>query len=100
MQKPLTLSLEQIMKNTDPYLFVLTISLLLATLFVNAIKTLLSMRSRVIFPLLRIQTGQHRSTLTTSARNIDVIVCPHCASAFDRLLYSNPTTFTQSREAL
>lgn len=88
------------MKNTDAYLFVLTISLLLATPIVLAIHTLLSMRARVIFPLLRIQTGQHQSTLITSARNIDVIVCPHCASAFDRLLDSTPTTFTQSREAL
>ena len=64
------------MKNTDAYLFVLTISLLLATPIVLAIHTLLSMRARVIFPLLRMQTGPHSSTLITSVRSMDVIVCP------------------------
>ena len=40
MQEPFTPSLEQVMKNTDAYLFVLTISLLLVTLIVQAIQML------------------------------------------------------------
>jgi hypothetical protein len=88
------------MKNTDAYLFVLTISLLLATPIVLAIHTLLSMRARVIFPLLRMQTGPHSSTLITSVRSMDVIVCPHCTSSFDRHINLSHATFTQPREAL
>ena len=88
------------MKNTDAYLFVLTISLLLATPIVQAIQTLLAMRARVIFPLLRMQTGQHYSTLITPARNTDVIVCPRCASSFDRHIDTIHPTYTQPREAL
>jgi hypothetical protein len=52
MQKPFTISLEQVMKNTAPHLFVFTLSLLLATSIIQAIKTLLTMRARVIFSLL------------------------------------------------
>jgi hypothetical protein len=100
MQKPFTLSLEQVMKNTDAYLFVLTISLLLATPIIQAIQTLLAMRARVIFPLLRLETGQHYSTLITSVRSMDVIVCPHCASSFDCHIDSRRATFTQPREVL
>jgi len=59
MQKPFTLSLEQVMKNAAPHLFLFTISLLLAKSIIQAIKTLLTMRARVIFSLLRMQTGQH-----------------------------------------
>lgn len=100
MQETLTPLLEQVMKNTDAYLFVLTISFLLATPIVQAIQTLLAMRARIIFPLLRLETGQHYSMLITSARSMDVIVCPHCASSFDRPIDSSHATFTQPREAL
>lgn len=100
MQKPFTLSLEQVMKNTDVYRFALTISLLLATPITQAIQTLLTMRERVIFPLLRMLTGQHYSTMITSARSMDVIVCLHCASSFDHTLDLSYATLTQQREAL
>ena len=100
MQKYFTISLEQVMKNTDAYLFVLTISLLLAAPIVRAIQTLLAMHARVIFPVLRMQTGQSFSTLMTSVRSVDVVVCPHCASSFDRPIDSRHTTWTQPREAL
>ena len=52
MQEALTPTLEQVMKNTAPHLFVFTNSLLLATSIIQAIQTLLTMRARVIFPLL------------------------------------------------
>ena len=52
MQKSFTLSKEQVMKNTAPHLFLFTISLLLATSIIQAIKTLLTMRARIVFPLL------------------------------------------------
>ena len=100
MQKSFTLSLEQVMKNTDVYRFALTISLLLARPITRAIQTLLTMRERVIFPLLRMPIGQHYSTMITSARNMNVIVCPHCASSFDHTLDSSDATFAQPREAL
>lgn len=100
MQETLTPTLEQVMKNTEVYLFVLTISLLLAAPIVRAIQTLLSMHSRVIFPILRMQTGQQSSTLITAARSMDAIVCPHCALSFDRHLDSRHATATQPREAL
>jgi hypothetical protein len=98
--KPITLSLEQVMKNTDAYLFVLTISLLLATPIIQAIQTLLAMRGRIVFPLLRVETGRQYSTVIKSAPNLDVIVCPHCASSFDRNIDLNHATFIQPREAL
>jgi hypothetical protein len=88
------------MKNTAPHLFVFTISLLLATSIIQAIQTLLTMRARVIFPLLRMQTGHHYSTVITSARSMDVIVCPHCASSFNHTIDSSYATFTQPRKAL
>lgn len=88
------------MKNTDAYLFVLVISLLLATPIVQAIQTLLAMRARVIFPLLRMQTGQHYSTLIRPARTTDVNVCPRCASSFDPHIDTIHPTYTQPREAL
>jgi hypothetical protein len=40
MQEPFTQSLEQVMKNTDAYQFVLTIPLLLVALIVQAIQLL------------------------------------------------------------
>lgn len=40
------------MKNTALHLFVFTLSLLLATSIIQAIKTLLTMCARVVFPLL------------------------------------------------
>ena len=88
------------MKNIDAYLFVLVVTLLLAAPIIQAIQTLLAMRTRIIFPLLRLETGQHYSALITSARSMDVIVCPHCASSFDHNIDSNPTTFTQPRRTL
>jgi len=100
MQKPFTLSLEQVMKNTYVYRFALTISLLLATPITRAIQTLLTMRERVIFPLLRMPTRHHYSTMITSARSMDVIVCPHCTSSFDHTLDSSDATFVQPKEAL
>jgi hypothetical protein len=100
MQKHFALSLEQVMKNTAPHLFVFTISFLLATSIIQAIQTWLTKRARVIFPLLRMQTGQHCSTLITSVRSMDVIVCPHCASSFDHTIDLSHATFTQPREAL
>jgi len=100
MQEALTPTLEQVMKNTAPPLFVFTISLLLATSIIQAIQTLLTMRARVIFPLLRMQPGHHYSTVITSARSMDVIVCPHCASSFDRPIDSSYATFAQPRETL
>ena len=93
-------TMEPVMKNTEAYLFVLTISLLLAVPIVRAIQTLLAMHARVIFPVLRMQTGQSFSTLMTSSRNMNVVVCPHCASSFDRPIDSRHTTLTQPREAL
>ena len=100
MQKPFTLSLEQVMKNTDVYRFALTISLLLARPITRAIQTLLTMRERVIFPLLRMPTGQHYSTMITSARSMNVIVCSYCASSVDHTLDLSYATLTQQREAL
>jgi hypothetical protein len=100
MQNTLTSTLEQVMKNTEAYLFVLTISLLLAAPIVRAIQTLLAMRARVIFPLLRLETGHHYSTLITSARSMESISCPRCALSFDRHIDSNQTTFTQPRRTL
>jgi len=88
------------MKNTEAYLFVLAVTLLLAAPIVRAIQTLLSMRARVIFPLLRLETGEHCTTMITSARSRDAIVCPHCASSFDRYLDSSHATFSQPRGAL
>lgn len=88
------------MNNADAYLFVLTISLLLAAPIVQAIQTLLAMHSRVIFPLLRIRTGQRCVTMTTSARSTGAIICPHCALSFDRHLDPRHATVTQPREAL
>lgn len=88
------------MKNTEAYLFVLTISLLLAAPIVRAIQTLLAMHARVIFPVLRMQTGQQSSTVITAARSMDAIVCPHCALSFDRYLDAHHTSATQPREAL
>ena len=40
------------MKNAAPHLFVFTISLLLTTSIIRAIQTFVTMRARVIFPLL------------------------------------------------
>ena len=88
------------MKNTAPHLFLFTISLLLATSIIQAIQRLLTMRARVIFPLLRMQTGQHYSTMITSARSMNIIVCPHCASSFDHNIDLSYATFTQPRRAL
>jgi hypothetical protein len=99
-QETFTPILEQVMKNTDAYLFVLVVTLLLAAPIIQAIQTLLAMRTRIIFPLLRLETGQHYSALITSTRSMDVIVCPHCASSFDRYIGSSHATFTQPREAL
>ena len=100
MQVPFTPSLEQVMKSTDPYLLALTPSLLLATPIVQAIQTLPAMRARIILPLLRMKTGQHCTTMIPSARIMDVIVCPHCASSVDRHIESNQTTFIQPRRTL
>jgi len=100
MQETFTVTLEQIMKNTDAYLFILTVSLLLAAPIVHAIQTLLALRARVIFPLLRIQTGPHCATMITAARSMDVIVCPHCASSFDRHVDVSYATCIQPTEAL
>ena len=100
MQDTFTPALEQVMKNTEAYLFVLTISLLLAVPIVRAIQTLLAMHARVIFPVLRMQTGESLSTLMTSRRSMDVVVCPHCASSFDRPIDSRHITLTQPRGAL
>jgi hypothetical protein len=52
MQEVLTPTLEQVMKNTAPHLFLFTLSLLLATSIIQAIQTLLTMRARAIAPLL------------------------------------------------
>ena len=100
MQETFTPTLEQVMKNTDAYLFVLAVTLLLAAPIVRAIQTLLAMHARVIFPLLRMQTGQHYATVFTSAQSMDAIICPHCASSFDRHIDSSHATFKQPREAL
>jgi hypothetical protein len=100
MQETLAPPLERVMKNTAPHLFVFTIAFLLATSIIQAIQTLLMKRARAIFPLLRMQTGQHYSTLITSARSMDVIVCPHCKSSFDHTIDSSYATVTQPREAL
>lgn len=88
------------MKNPDAYLFVLTITLLLAAPIVRAIQTLLAMHARVIVPLLRTQTGGYALTMITSVPRMDAIICPHCASSFNRTIDLNPTTFVQPREAL
>lgn len=100
MQHTVPLTLEQAMKNPDAYLFVLAVALLLAAPIVRAIQTLLAMHARVIVPLLRIQTGGHATTMITSVRKMDAIICPHCASSFDRTIDLNPIIFTQPREAL
>lgn len=100
MHKTFTPSLEQAMKNTDAYLFVLAVTLLLAVPIVRVIQTLLAMQARVIFPLLRMQTGQDCTTMITPGRNMDATICPQCASSLDRHIDSNPITFTQPREAL
>ena len=73
------------MKNTDAYLLVPTIFLLLATPIVQAIQTLLAMRARIIFPLLRMQTGQHSATMITFAQSMDATISPHCAMKTDNI---------------
>ena len=100
MQEPFTPTLEQVVKNTDAYLFVLRISLLLATPIVQVIQTLLVLRARVIVPLLRMQRGQHCATMIISARCMDAIISPHCASSFAHNIGSNHSTFTQPRRTL
>lgn len=100
MQNTVPSTLEQAMKNPDAYLFVLAMMLLLAVPIAGAIQTLLAMQARVIFPLLRIQTGGHCTTMITSGGRMDAIICPHCASPFDHTIDLTPTTFTQPREAL
>ena len=100
MQNTVLSTLEQAMKNPDAYLFVLAIAFLLTAPIIRAIQTLLAMHARVIVPLLRIQTGGHSTTMITSARRMDAIICPHCAASFDRTIDLNPTTFAQPREAL
>jgi len=100
MQETLAPPLEQVMKNTAPHMFLFTLALLLATLIIQAIQTLLTKRARVIVPLLRMPTGQHYSALITSARSMDVLVCPHCKSSFDHTIASSYATVTQPREAL
>jgi hypothetical protein len=100
MKKTSTPTLEHVMKNTEAYLFVLTISLLLAAPIVRAIQTLLAMHARVIFPVLRMQAGQQSSTVIIAARSMDAIVCPHCALSFDRDLDTRYSSATQPREAL
>jgi hypothetical protein len=88
------------MKNADAYLFVFLVTILLAAPIIQAIQTLLTMRARIILPLLRCETGQQHSTLVTSSQRMDVIVCPYCASSIDRHIDFRHTTFTQPREAL
>jgi hypothetical protein len=100
MPETFTPTLEWVMKNTEAYLFVLAISLLLAAPIIRAIQTLLAMRARVIFPLLRLETEHPYSTLITSARSMESITCPRCALSFDHYIDSNQTTFTQPRRAL
>lgn len=100
MQNTALLTLEQVMKNPDAYLFVLAITLLLAAPIVRAIQTLLAMHARVIVPLLRIQTGRRCTTMITSVRTMDAITCPHCASPFEHPIDLNPSLFAQPREAL
>ncbi len=100
MQNTVPSTLEQAMKNPDAYLFVLAIALVLAAPIVRAIQTLLAMHARVIVPLLRIQTGGHFTTMVTSVPRMDAIICPHCASSFNRTIDLNPTTFVQPMEAL
>ena len=55
------------MKNADAYLFVFLVTMLLAAPIIQAIQTLLAMRARIIFPLLRRETGQQYSMLVTSS---------------------------------
>lgn len=93
-------TLEQAMKNPDAYLFVLAIAFLLTAPIIRAIQTLLAMHARVIVPLLRMQTGGHCTTMITSARRMDAIICPHCTASFDRTSDLNSATFAQPREAL
>jgi hypothetical protein len=59
MQEPFAQSLEQVMKNAAPHLFLFTISLLLVTSIIQAIQRL---------------QRQHYSTMITSARSMNVIV--------------------------
>ena len=100
MHEPFTPTLEQVVKNTDAYLFVLRISLLLATPIVQVIQTLLVLRARVIFPFLRMQRGQHCAMMITSARSMDAIISPYCISYFVHNIGSNQTTFAQPRRTL
>jgi hypothetical protein len=85
------------MKNADAYVFVFIVTMLLAAPIIQAIQTLLAMRARIIFPLLRRETGQHYSTLVVTPH---VIVCPHCASSIDRHIDFRHTALIQPREVL
>ena len=100
MQYTVTSTLESTMKHPDAYLFTLAITLLLAVPLVRAVQTLLAMHARVIVPLFRTSAGQPCTTTLRSVRRVDASICPHCASFFEHTNDSNPTTFTQPREAL
>ena len=85
------------MKNTGPYLFVLTISLSLARRIVQATQTVLTRRARVILPLLRMQTGQERAAMITPACSMEAIISPHCTSSFAHNINLHQTTLRSRR---
>lgn len=80
------------MKKTGPYLFVLTIFLLLARRMVQAIQTVLTRRARIIAPLLRLQTGQQRAAIIPPARSMEAIISPHGTSSYVHNIGLNHTT--------
>jgi len=87
------------MKNTGPYLFVLTIFLLLARRIVQAIQSVLTRRARIIFPLLRMQIGQECAAMITPACSMEAIISPHCTSSFVHNIDLHQTTLRLRRLA-
>ena len=86
------------MKNTGPYLFVLTIFLLLVRHIVQAIQTVLVKRTRIIFSLFRMQIGStERAMMITADRSVETIVSPDSTSSFAHNVSLNQTTLRSRR---
>ena len=86
------------MKNTGPYLFVLTIFLLLVRHIVQAIQTVLVKRTRIIFSLFRMQIGSAEcAMMITADRSVETIVSPDSTSSFAHNVSLNQTTLRSRR---
>jgi hypothetical protein len=99
MQETLIPIFEQIMKNTDAYLFVFTLSL--ARHIDHSRDSDIANDARTSHLPSSSDAGRAALQHVDHFRpSMDVIVCPHCASSFDHTSDSSYATFTQPREAL